>query len=442
MRLRKAVLLIGDIAIFYVALFIALWLRWEDLLNSSLIRAHLLPFSIICAIGLWIFYSLRLYDSTFGYGSPFWLKSVASSLTILFFSSVFLFYFFARSEDAITPRGTLFLFFIIFGVSFLSWRGLAERMVRKQRGERVIIFSDNPEAERLAKELTNHPQLGYRVVAVLPESHLQPQRLEALIREENLHTAITSREGFERLAGSGKLQELSELKVSFWDLASFYEVRLGKVPVNLISEAWILEHIIRRESPFETSCKQFFELGLACILLIITLPLWPFIALGVLISSPGPVFYEHLRVGQYGKPFILRKFRSMYRDAETHGPRWAELNDQRVTPLGKFLRDTHLDELPQLLSILRGELSFVGPRPERPEFVKELTEKIPFYDVRHLVKPGFTGWAQINYPYGASIEDAREKLEYDLYYLRHRSLLLDASIALKTLRLLFQNPRK
>ncbi|MBI2633873.1 MAG: sugar transferase [Parcubacteria group bacterium] len=447
MAIRRLFLLFGDIAIFYLALFLSLWIRWQGNLTPEVLREHILPFSIILAVGLVIFYSMRLYDSAFGYGTPLWLKSTSTALILQFLGAVLFFYFFARGEKAISPRGTLFLFFLVFTFLFLLWRKIAESLSQGRKGERILIFANPGEAKELAAYLREHPELGYRVAAVLPESELQPTRLKGLIEKENLEGIITSRPGLEKLANHSELQELALLKINFWDLAVFYEAKLGKIPPSLVSQTWIVENIFRYEPRLHTDVKEFFDFLFAAVLLIITLPFWPIIALLVKLTSPGPIFIRQERVGRDGKRFAILKFRTMFARgpgglAETTGPVWAKENDERITALGRALRQTHLDELPQLISILKGDLSFVGPRPERPEFVKDLKEKIPFYDVRHSIKPGFTGWAQINYPYGASVEDAKEKLQYDLYYLKHRSLLLDLSILFKTLRLLFYNPQK
>ena len=166
-----------------------------------------------------------------------------------------------------------------------------------------------------------------------------------------------------------------------------------------------------------------------------SLPLFPFIAAAVKLNSPGNVFYTQKRIGKGGQMFWLLKFRSMVQDAEKDGAKWAEKEDTRITKVGNFLRKSRLDELPQLWNVLKGEMSFIGPRPERPEFVRELEKQIPFYQTRHLIKPGLTGWAQINFPYGASVEDAMEKLQYDLYYIKHRSLVLDFGVVLKTIKI-------
>ena len=174
---------------------------------------------------------------------------------------------------------------------------------------------------------------------------------------------------------------------------------------------------------------------LAALLLLVFSPLMLLVALAIKLDSPGSVFYTQVRTGLHGKPFGVYKFRSMYQDAEKRGgAQWAKERDPRITRVGRWLRLTRIDELPQIVNVLRGEMSLIGPRPERPEFDVKLKQKIPYYDVRYLVKPGITGWAQVMYPYGASIEDAYEKLAYDLYYIKNYSFWLDLAIALKTVR--------
>lgn len=180
--------------------------------------------------------------------------------------------------------------------------------------------------------------------------------------------------------------------------------------------------------------KRLVDIALSLTLLIFTLPITLVAALAIKLDSPGPIFYKQQRIGRGGKPFTVIKFRSMRTDAERAGAQWAARNDDRITRVGRFLRASRIDEIPQAFTILRGAMSFVGPRPERPEFMAELTAAVPHYADRHLVKPGLTGWAQVNFPYGASIGATRQKLTYDLYYIRHYSLLLDLFIVLKTVK--------
>ena len=188
--------------------------------------------------------------------------------------------------------------------------------------------------------------------------------------------------------------------------------------------------------------KRVIDIIGSLIGLILVSPIILVISLMVYLTMGKPIFFKQVRPGLYGKPFTIYKFRTMTKDAEKTGAQWSIIGDKRVTPLGQILRKTHIDEFPQLVNVLKGKLSFVGPRPERPEFVEILQKEIPYYNLRHLVKPGITGWAQLNYPYASSIEDSFEKLQYDLFYLKHKGFLFDLSIILKTLRSFIQNPQK
>ena len=178
--------------------------------------------------------------------------------------------------------------------------------------------------------------------------------------------------------------------------------------------------------------KRWLDIASSALSLILSLPLCLLVALAIKLDSSGPVFYRQDRVGQDGKTFTMLKFRSMRNDAEENGPKWAAINDDRITRVGRFIRKYRLDEIPQMINVLKGDMSFIGPRPERPIFVDKFAKEIPYYPQRHVVKPGISGWAQIRYPYGASKEDALEKLKYDLYYIRHFSIFFDISIILET----------
>ena len=234
------------------------------------------------------------------------------------------------------------------------------------------------------------------------------------------------------------MQDLLDLRfagVSIQEAAALYEQTLGRVctmefrPSQLIFSG---EFGPRRSS---VSAQTIYSVVFAATLLVLLAPVMAIVALAVRLSSPGPVFYGQKRVGRGGKAFTVYKFRSMYQDAEARtGAVWAVRNDPRITPLGRILRKTRLDELPQLFNVLRGEMAIAGPRPERPEFVKTLSEQIPYYRQRHCVKPGITGWAQINYKYGDTIEDTIAKLEYDLYYIKNISISLDAYIFFHTVK--------
>jgi lipopolysaccharide/colanic/teichoic acid biosynthesis glycosyltransferase len=223
------------------------------------------------------------------------------------------------------------------------------------------------------------------------------------------------------------------------DLPNFYEAVMRKVPLADLEETWFLENI-EGAAQFYDPLKRAWELLAALVIGIILIPVEALIALLVLVTSRGPVIYRQIRVGKNGKDFTLYKFRTMKVDAEKDGVQWATKGDPRATAIGKFLRASHLDELPQLVNVIRGELSFVGPRPERPEWVKKLEAQIPYYETRLLIKPGVTGWAQLNHRADLDVKDVKQKLQYDIYYLKNRSLILDLAIIAKTLKSFFVNP--
>lgn len=226
--------------------------------------------------------------------------------------------------------------------------------------------------------------------------------------------------------------------VTFLEPTVAFEFFARRVPLSAVDHYWFLRNVQDREHGFSRLIKRAFDLIAASCLLLISLPFWFFIYIAIKLEDNGPVFYRQTRMGWGRKLFDVYKFRTMRIDAEKDGAVWAQKDDQRVTRIGKILRWTHLDELPQMLNVLIGDISLVGPRPERPEFVMQLENQIPHYHVRHFIKPGFTGWAQIRYRYARSVSDSQTKFEYDLYYIKNRSFVLDVLILLKTAQLLFR----
>jgi sugar transferase (PEP-CTERM system associated) len=232
-----------------------------------------------------------------------------------------------------------------------------------------------------------------------------------------------------------KLLEMKLDGVSFDHLASVYEELTGKIAVENLRPSWLIFSEGFRKSALLTSQKRLLDIVAAGFGLILAAPIMVAVAAAVRLTSNGPILYRQQRVGRHGRVFTVNKFRSMFQNAEaTSGAVWAQPGDSRVTPVGRFLRKARLDELPQLWNVLKGDMSLVGPRPERPEFVKQLAQQIPFYEQRHVIRPGLTGWAQVRYAYGASVEDALEKLQYDLFYIKNLSLALDLFIIFSTIK--------
>jgi len=223
--------------------------------------------------------------------------------------------------------------------------------------------------------------------------------------------------------------------IQIMDAPSFYELAQGKLMLESITPSWFIFSSGFRRTTIFSICKRGVDIVLSCIGLLLTLPFFPLIALAIKLDSAGPVFFRQERVGNREKLFVLYKFRTMGNDAEKEtGAVWAEKNDPRITKLGRFFRGSRIDEIPQLINVLKGDMSFVGPRPERPEFVEKLKLVIPYYSKRHFIKPGLTGWAQVRYPYGSSVEDTVEKLRYDLYYIKNIGPFLDTLIFFETIK--------
>jgi sugar transferase (PEP-CTERM system associated) len=305
--------------------------------------------------------------------------------------------------------------------------------------QHILLLGSGNMASLIEKEINNKFWLGYRVTAQIPESATTVKdRIYDWVRENpggKIVVAMTERRG------QFPLQPLLQLKVrgvEVQDGVVFYERLMGKILVEPLKPGWLVFNDGFRRPAVVRFAKRAIDCVMSCVGLILSIPFFIVIPALITLDSKGPVFLRQKRVGEGGKEFWLLKFRSMRVDAEsTTGPIWAEESDSRVTRVGRVIRKLRIDEIPQMINVLRGEMSFVGPRPERPVFVDQLRENIAFYDLRHSVKPGITGWAQVRYRYGATEEDAIEKLQYDLYYIKHLSIPLDFMIILETVQVVF-----
>lgn len=318
---------------------------------------------------------------------------------------------------------------------------------------RVVIYGAGVRAKKLLEDLEpSRASLGVEIVGCIPSPNDEVVVDSTLIMEEpkewvsfvkKLHISeiiITPDERRHRNGDIFPLSQFLDCKLAgtpSCDGLSFYERELGKIDISLLQPSWMLFSDGFKYSNRGMIAKRLFDLVLASMFFLV---LWPFMlltAIAVKLESPGAILYHQVRVGHNGKVFRIYKFRSMRQDAEKAGKAiWAQKNDARITRVGAFIRNTRLDELPQLYNVFAGHMSFVGPRPERPEFVTDLGKQIPFYDTRHKVKPGLMGWAQLKYPYGASVEDAKNKLQYDLYYTKNHSFLMDILIMIQTVEII------
>ena len=312
---------------------------------------------------------------------------------------------------------------------------------------RIMVLGSGDRAQRI-RELGDRPESGFAVVAYLAMSDGERVVEEAIPREaihdlgrfvENLGVSEVILALQER-RNSLPLKDLLRMKtkgVHVNDFSSFMERETGRVDLDTVNPSWLIfSDGFSSGRMLSSAAKRIFDIVASLVLLTLTFPIILLFALIVKLDSKGPAFFRQKRVGLYGQTFDLIKLRSMRTDAEKDGAKWAEENDPRVTRVGRFIRKVRIDELPQTWSVLKGDMSFVGPRPEVPQFVGDLEEQLVFYAERHMVKPGITGWAQINYPYGASIEDSRKKLEYDLYYAKNYTPFLDLVILLQTVRVI------
>jgi len=429
LNLRKSFLFFGDIICLYFSfLGTIIFGFWGDF-NWEWVSLHLTPFSILYFFWLVVFYVFGLYDLRTVKAGPFLYTKIFGA--ILACLGIGISFFYLIPLFGITPKTNLVLNVLIFSVLFFAWRKTFSLLFSGRFLNRVVIIGEDHQVQELAKEIELRPYLGYKIVELD-----QKQDLLSQIQEKKIDTIIVPSDIKDNSVLVENLYQCLPARINFLDWTKTYEMICSKVPVSFITQSWFLRNLREGEKAFYDKIKRVIDLFLAGITLVFTLPLWPIIAILVKLGDGGPIIYRQKRIGKDRKPFFLLKFRSMKVGAENKtGPVWADKEDPRVTRVGKLLRKTHLDEIPQMINILKGDISLVGPRPERPEFVESLEKEIPHYHVRHLIKPGFTGWAQIKFRYGRSIMDSQEKFQYDLYYLKNRSFALDLGIILKTLQL-------
>ncbi|MCS6952638.1 MAG: sugar transferase [Bryobacterales bacterium] len=317
-----------------------------------------------------------------------------------------------------------------------GWRLVYSAVVLAALGTvRVLLVGSSCLVREIAEEIAERPQLGMTVAGCYGDEALDGSRLMELVRQTRPDRIVV---GVRERRGRLPLDELMELRFSgirIEEAAAAFEAVCGRVPLAELQPAHLIFSRELGPHPGRVALQSLYSLLLALVGTLLTLPVMILVAAAIKLTSRGPVLFRQLRVGRNGRTFVLYKFRSMYHDAEARtGPVWAAPDDPRVTPVGRWLRRLRLDELPQFFNVLRGDMVLVGPRPERPEFVKVLEAKIPYYRQRHCVKPGITGWAQINHKYGDTVEDAIRKLEYDLYYIKNLSPALDAYILFHTVK--------
>lgn len=419
--------MIGDYALMFMALTITLTLiRSEKGVWEGYLLRHFQLFGWLFLGWILSFYIEGLYSLR---SAP--LRSLPVSLmralSLALIGSISFFYLFP--SPGITPKRNLLLIAAITMLSSWLWHRLIRAFASSQRmSHRVALVGDQDSLREVVTETRERPWLGYEVVQ--QTAHVSD------VTAKELDLLVVSRKVMKEPLHGALLLKYLAANVGVVELGKFTESISGKVPIQDLDEAWFLEACGTPSSSGSKLSKLLLDRSVALILLIVLIPLFLVVIPILLIVHGRPLFYSQIRTGHLNQPFRIWKFRTMVVDAEKAGAQWSKPGDARITPLGKILRATRIDELPQLWNILNGEMSLVGPRPERPEIIKEnLAPTIAFYEQRHLVKPGVTGWAQVNYRYGFSTDDAIRKLQLDLYYVKHQNFWLDVQILLRTLKI-------
>ncbi|MEH1831607.1 MAG: sugar transferase [Nostoc sp.] len=439
-------LFLGDILGLFICLEIALWLRLGQPLNKF--DPLIYSFVLLVLLGLYLADAYHLDTQLAGLRTP--SRILISNIGVSILTSTLIYLSGAWRNHILVGRGILLPSIAMFTIWAIISRLLAVTWVRSRTQQsRLLMLGTGESAIKFAKHLLEQNLLG-KLVVLAETSQDTTDLIDANINLNcvgclnSLHTwsleswsavIVATQIEFSKPQMQG-LMQMRLRGIPIYSLPDFYETLWYKLPSSLLQDKWLAFSAGFHLMPgyLNMKLKRFADLIFAGILLVPLSPLMLLVAFVIKLDSPGPVFYSQLRSGLYGKEFRVYKFRSMYQDAEKRGAQWANKHDPRVTRVGRWLRLLRIDELPQIWNVLCGEMSLIGPRPERPEFDVKLKEVIPYYEVRYLVKPGITGWAQVMYPYGASVEDAYEKLAYDLYYIKNYSLWLDLAIAFKTIR--------
>lgn len=446
-KIKKASLLLIDLAILFISLKATLILRYTDKLSSEVEMEHFKVFVPIFFLWLIIFYINSLYDFRKIINQSKLIERALKSVILSFLLSMVLFYLLPYAQ--ITPKTNLLIFSSFSFVLFTLWRLLFLSVNKKYLpGSNIAIVGYNEIIRKTIQTIKKNPQLGYKVKFILCEKNnvlvdiadiydfkiiedanqlaraIKDYKIESLILEKDIGTMKDLQKTLFNLLPSG---------INYYNLVSFYEEISGQIPLEILNKAWFLENLNLAEKKTFENFKRVFDLSLSFAFSVFALPLAIIIAILVKTTSKGPIMFKQVRSGKNNKDFKLYKFRTMRVEKNNYTP--TERNDPRITRLGKFLRKSRLDEIPQLFNVIKGDMSFVGPRPERPEIIRELAGNIPFYNVRSLVKPGISGWDQISGEYHSpSAEDTYKKLQYDLFYIKNRSPYLDVSIILKTIK--------
>ncbi|MCW8807874.1 MAG: TIGR03013 family PEP-CTERM/XrtA system glycosyltransferase [Rhodanobacter sp.] len=438
---------IGEILLLSMSLNLAMFLRYfgqpdELAMFSHHLLERSLAFGLVIQLGLMALGQYQLHTRTS------WFGLLARQMVGFLLGGLGLFVLYYMVPQAYVGRGVMGIAMLLGFVAVALFRTLYFRLRNAELLQRrIVILGAGQRAAQIHNGMRRRSDRnGFRVVGFVPvpgeRVKLPPEPLLApgaplhvWAQREQIDEIVV---GVDDRRGTLPMQELlkcRQIGIAVTDLTTFFERESGRVQLPLTDASWLVFSKGFDVTPFRRFTKRCFDLGVASLVLLLTLPLMLFVLVAIRLESGvgQPILYRQERVGEQGRVFQLFKFRSMSTDAEMDGvARWASKNDDRVTAVGRFIRKVRLDELPQLWNVLKGEMSLIGPRPERPVFVADLVQKIDYYGLRHTLKPGLAGWAQLRYPYGASEADAVEKLKYDLYYVKNHNLLFDLLILIQT----------
>ncbi len=449
--IRNVFFVVGEGIFIFTSVYIASWI----ILGTQLLNVYgyqtlkILLITVVCQISLYYndLYELKLTQNVKELG----LRLIQA----LGFAAILLAIIYVFFPKAVVGTSTFLISVGIIIIIIVSWRFCYAMVLdRGLFNQRIILLGSADLIENIKQEIYERKDCGYDIVAEVPDAKPKQRpdnpgptksqnvighKYEGLANLAKVYSIEKIVVALEEKRNNFPTKELLKCRVNGIEVIegnSFYEMLTGKLVVKAINPSWLIFSEGFRKSRTRRVLKRSADLLLAGIMLSIFFPLIAVIALLIKIDSKGPVIFSQERVGQDGKIYRIHKFRSMVEDAEKmSGPVWAQTDDKRITRLGKIIRKLRIDELPQLWNILKGDMSFVGPRPEREHFVKELEELIPYYRERHTVKPGLSGWAQVSYGYGASVDDAVEKLNYDLFYIKNMSFFMDLMIVLRTVKI-------
>lgn len=447
---RTSLLLLAEAAVVFGAIVGAVYLRagvdgayFELMLRQGFLKAALVTVFCLAA-----FYLFDLYDFIVMHDRRELVLRLIQALGLAWIALAMAFYAFPQ---LMLGRGISLIALPLALGLMVGWRVSIHWLLgHPDFGEKILIVGSGELAVEVAREMLNRPDAGYRIAGfvgtdpeLLGKSLINPRvigltsDLDEVVRRENIDRIIVAMGERRGQLPTNELLQLSLAgTVNIEEGASFYERVTGRVSLSMIRPSWLIFSSRGRQARIPGVIRTIVHRLVALIGGLLSLPIAIGTAVLIKLDSRGDIFYKQQRVGKNGRPFTVLKFRSMRMDAEKSGPVWASPQDDRTTRIGKIIRQLRIDEIPQFWNIFRGEMDFVGPRPERPHFVSQLAQEIPYYEQRHLIAPGLTGWAQIKYPYGASIEDARQKLQYDLYYIKNQSLMLDAVILFETIKII------